>query len=190
MQIAYMERVFIFGFGSLINDQARTVTVSASKAYPVRIQGLKRFWNGRKDSTLGVTKDNSHSCNGIIFEISLQELPALDTREYQYRRISVDTSNVEFLETKPESFTSIWTYEPLNITPLNPEYPIFQSYLDVVITGCLEISEEFAIEFIKSTHGWNGEHILKDRENPQYERHLKEVDVATIDSLLEQYAYK
>jgi len=39
--------------------------------------------------------------------------------------------------------------------------PILQSYIDVCVLGCLEHSEAFAEEFLRTTRGWDG-----DEPNP------------------------
>jgi len=49
----------------------------------------------------------------------------------------------------------LWIYIPISPMPANPDFPICQSYVDTVISGCLqEGGEEFAVEFIKKTLGW------------------------------------
>ena len=45
-------------------------------------------------------------------------------------------------------------------------HPILQTYVDICISGCLEFSREFAVEFILSTIGWDGP-WLNDREVPR-----------------------
>jgi len=34
------------------------------------------------------------------------------------------------------------------------KYPILQSYVDIVLRGCLSISKSFAKEFVEGTYGW------------------------------------
>ena len=46
---------------------------------------------------------------------------------------------------------------------------MIQSYVDVVISGCLEISEEFANDFINMTGNWQHP-LLNDRHDPKYIR--------------------
>ena len=43
----------------------------------------------------------------------------------------------------------------LGLKPPSIQYPILQSYVDVVLTGCLEYGEDFAKEFIQTTFKWS-----------------------------------
>ena len=63
--------------------------------------------------------------------------------------------------------------------------PIIQSYLDVVLTGCIQqFGEAFAEQVLQTTSGLRGP-ILNDRERPRYPRALERVDHAQkIDQML------
>ncbi len=65
------------------------------------------------------------------------------------------------------------------------ENPVIQSYLDIVLTGCLkQFDEDFAREMIETTTGWGGPYF-NDRERPRYPRALTSVECASqIDELL------
>ena len=56
--------------------------------------------------------------------------------------------------TPPED---LWPGEEagLGLKPPSIQYPVLQTYLDVVITGCLEYGEDFAKEFIQTTFQWS-----------------------------------
>ena len=43
------------------------------------------------------------------------------------------------------------------------KFPIPQSYVDCILSGCLYYGEDFARDFVKSTHGWCYESFLQDR---------------------------
>lgn len=95
-------------------------------------------------------------------------LGALDERESGYTRVAVPIEELEVLlqwaRLPPNA--RVWIYVPNGSdaaqTPgvglHGPSFrcPILQTYVDVCITGCLEVSEEYAIEFITSTAGWDG----------------------------------
>jgi len=55
---------------------------------------------------------------------------------------------------KPLSVAKVWVYLPKQGTPANHKYPIMQSYVDIIVRGCLGISEEFTRKFLETTHGW------------------------------------
>jgi hypothetical protein len=46
----------------------------------------------------------------------------------------------------------IWVYVPEMFLPSTNDFPIPQSYLDVILRGCLELSERLACEFLQQTH--------------------------------------
>ena len=49
----------------------------------------------------------------------------------------------------------VWVYVPKNGgTGADHEYPIMQSYVDIIMRGCLSIGKDFAMQFLQSTHGW------------------------------------
>lgn len=65
------------------------------------------------------------------------------------------------------------------------QYPLVQSYADVILTGCLAIGTDFAIEFIETTQGW-GQAWLNDRAQPRYQRAMHAVPhAAEIDQQLQ-----
>lgn len=71
----------------------------------------------------------------------------------------------------------VWVYLPYNDTAeaADDKFPIMQSYVDIILRGCLSISEEFAVSFLKSTQGWSSEVEEKciwvnDRTRPYYIR--------------------
>lgn len=46
----------------------------------------------------------------------------------------------------------VWVYVPKNGgTGADNEYPIMQSYVDIILRGCLSIGKDFAIQFLEST---------------------------------------
>lgn len=79
---------FIFGYGSLVESQSRARTSpSALYAFPVNVEGIQRGWfdqvGGVSLSTtyLGAIPDSNSNCNGVIFQVSQQQLNAFDERE-------------------------------------------------------------------------------------------------------------
>ncbi len=162
---------YLFGYGSLINNRSRAKTGVTGTAFPVRIAGYARAWNmpSGPGTYLGVRSAKTGGCNGLLCAVSDQELLRFDVRERGYRRESVSRSALEMLV--PETLDSfpIWTY--VIDTPRKPTImaPILQSYVDVVLDGCLVLGEDFAREFLRTTSGW--EHPWQnDRSEPRYLR--------------------
>jgi hypothetical protein len=180
---------YLFGYGSLICKASRAITGQSEKAIPARAKGVKRGWYFKApEGCTAVTAiyDKNSICNGIIIEVDEKELPKFDIREEGYSRVLIEKENIETLN-KENIDGKVWTYLADEINLPNKKYPIAQSYVDVILTGCLEISEKFAIEFIKTTEAWNYPWI-NDRDNPRYPRALKDVkQKEKIDQLLDKY---
>lgn len=63
------------------------------------------------------------------------------------------------IKTDAHDMIRIWVYIQENPIPPTEEFPIVQSYVDTIIQGCLQISKEFASEFILTTKGWSPEEL-------------------------------
>lgn len=184
---------YLFGYGSLISKQSRLATGKTGVAIPVTIQGFQRAWNiispEMKISGVGVVPQTDSICNGILVEIDENEIPLFDKRElegsnYNYERLAI--SHNQLIHGEIPSSSNVWIYVVKK--PLVPtlEFPIAQSYLDVILTGCFEYGEIFASEFIRFTSGW--EHPwINDRNCPRYTRALSEIQVSRIDKLLNSH---
>lgn len=186
----FIEQSFIFGYGSLISTEARTVTGQSEGVLPVRVRGLKRFWNGYPEicySVLGVTPDAHSSCNGIIFRVPDNDLPQFDKREMLYRKILLKPGSIEYLGEQSPAGGEVWVYLPHRLFIPSESLPLLQSYIDVALSGCLEFSREFAVEFIRTTAGWDRP-WLNDRAHEQYQRALRGSDhVEAVDELLAEH---
>lgn len=98
------ERIFIFGYGSLINPRSIPVTlgrkVETDELIVSTLRGWERRWrcfaevvflrHGRRTlAFLDVRKAKDTSCVGVSIEVTRQELEAMDDRELFYRRVDV-----------------------------------------------------------------------------------------------------
>ena len=130
---------FIFGFGSIVNDESRKSTVENSgDPIPVRISpqfGYRRVWNFRsptaKLTALGLEKVNDPTklttINGIIYPlISLDtnhtddQMKAFDEREEGYVRMEIPPNLIEptSWQSLPSHKHTVWIYVPIG-TPNN-----------------------------------------------------------------------
>jgi len=198
---------FVFGYGSLINPDSRSKTVGPDDqdtAIPVRVKGLQRGWNARIRPTesqswqcgmtaLGVVFQANESCNGVLVPVSENELEKLDEREggYVRRQIGLDAISC-LIERKISHDAIVHVYMWDSPLPANEEFPILQSYVDVVMAGCLELNKErpalscFPADFVYSTTGWDS-FWIDDRIQPRYIRAMNETPLrlaGEIDAIL------
>jgi hypothetical protein len=181
---------FIFGYGSLICEDSRARTGASGQAIPVRIKGVERQWNAVypkfEMSAVGAISNPNGACNGVIFQVPEEEIPKFDEREVDYSRIKLDREDISAIMQQSVPQGNIWVYVANSPGIPDTKSPIVQSYIDVILTGCLNINEEFAREFISSTTGWDSPWI-NDRENPVYMRAMKEVHYRQkIDQILKE----
>jgi hypothetical protein len=178
----------IFGYGSLINTESRVRTANTGKVVAVRVQGFQRAWNfynqEKNRTALGVIPNINAKCNGVIVEVDNSNLAAFDARENGYGRVEINSSNVEIIKGELPQGT-IWIYVPKE--PLLPtkNSPIEQSYVDVVLAGCLEFGSEFTKELIKNTLYWEYAWV-NDRATPNYERYITNPPFEQIDKYLNE----
>lgn len=183
-----MVKNYIFGYGSLIEKESRLRTTPNAKiVFPVKVNGFKRGWFARtgvaglSTTFLGCIQLEGHQTNGVIYEVSEEDLKLTDKREKGYKRIKVEYSEVEDYSSQIDENSNIWIYAnefidheiPEGLFP-NKEFPIVQSYVDICLNGCLEIESlypkakevEFASAFIRSTFHWNA-YWVNDRIYPR-----------------------
>ncbi|TFH91342.1 gamma-glutamylcyclotransferase family protein [Vibrio ouci] len=160
---------YIFGYGSLMNSASRQLTGQTSQAEPATVTGLKRYWGKVDDSYIlsPLVVDKGHGkVNGVLLAVSDQGLAEFDIRERGYHRIQIELNNIESSLSFAQQ-DQIWVYVKDSPEPPCSLSPIMQTYVDTVLAGCLEISEQFAKEFVEHTIGWNFP-LENDRHQPKY----------------------
>lgn len=181
---------YVFGYGSLINPESRARTGYSGATALVLVRGFQRSWNfvypkGRM-TALGVIPLEKATANGVLVEIPEAELPLFDQREGGYKRVAVSRADVTGLNGQQIPDGLFWLYVPASPGFPSADCPICQSYIDVVLKGCLELGESFAAEFVRTTTNWEYPWI-DDRSAPRYVRAMKNVppDVSMeIDKIL------
>lgn len=179
------QRHYIFGYGSLINSISRSVTGDTGVAVAVKINGFVRHWS-RISSDFGMSSvvvlpDENGACNGVLVEVDETAFASFDLRERGYQRVRVDSANLSFYEQGFELSASnseavVWLYQACEVNHPSSEYPVVFSYLDVILAGCLEYSEQFCEDFVQLTQGWHYA-MLNDRQTPRYPRVQKGLDI-------------
>ena len=180
-------RMFVYGYGSLINRGSLTHTLDAEGLGEIvtgRVQGFQRAWSNRstvrRRTGLGVRRHASACVNGVAIEVSAEQLQALDIRETGYERVVVEAQDLVD--------GTLWIYTKPNGERPTEECPIALSYVDCVLAGCLEKGKAFAVEFMRTT-GWWTTPLMNDRAKPQYPRRtpMTTATVAQIDALLAEH---
>lgn len=181
---------FVFVYGSLINSESRQKSgVSALSHFPALVKGYQRGWFQRiesdKCSALGLIQRTNSFCHGIILEVTEQELNELDNRElpHGYKRTLIPTENLTSMDEVSNIPSNVWVYYTDSPQTADRNYPIIQSYLDVIITGCLAYGKDFTNNFIETTKGW-GNSWVDDRKNPIYRRNMAKANKELIDQCL------
>ena len=182
---------YIFGYGSLICPISRAVTaptLADRAATPVRVKHLERLWSFPVKQCgmtfMGIRVKPNAECAGVLVPVNDEELAQFDKRELGYDRVPVAHHHIErvpFLcddeltehynhqhcyffhkDQKQQQAPTIWVYVQQNPMPVNDQCPIAQTYLDVILRGCLSISREFAQDFLVTTRGWHPQDYDKD----------------------------
>ena len=174
---------FIFGYGSLINSASRNATAGKPTiAIPARLSadfGYIRTWNDRTLSgftALGLRKQHpgepGSTINGVLYPADADDMAKFDAREHGYVRVEVPAQFVESVSWQrlPEQ-GRIWVYVPVRpggvpgegLPEPDADYPVLESYVDVVVEGALEYGPEYAQELIATTADWS-RFWLNDRE--------------------------
>jgi len=167
---------YIFGYGSLICADSRSRTGVSGTAEPIEVMGISRRWSAHTPewpaTAVGAHIEATSTCNGVYFEVDEENLSRFDNRERGYSRIQLEWKNVSALSaTKLPSTGTLWAYVTNIAGEPNQHKPIMQSYLDVILNGCLDYSVDFAEKFTLQTSLW--QHLVDDRTAPLYPRPLK-----------------
>jgi hypothetical protein len=188
---------YIIGYGSIIQSQSKRKTDPESgESRPIRVNGYCRGWLARGASTgfsttyLGIVPCEKGYFNGVFFQVKgLKALIRYDKRERYYCRKLVSRSAIESLDGSPLPSGQFWVYELKPSAQATPSarYPIVQSYVDIFLSGCLEIEaqfhlKDFSSECVLSTTNWS-KYWVNDRLYPR-RPFVFEPKALEIDSLL------
>lgn len=202
------KRQFIIGYGSLMETASKKRSSPTSGLnHPVFVSGFKRAWNTRgatvgfSTTYLGVLVDNEKDevsgkepyIAAVVYEDrDLSDIEGTDQRETYYCRVAVAKDRIDLLDgwALPED-AEVWIYalKPEDAFPPSIEWPIVQSYVDIFLTGCMQLQQQilpkraqsidFPKECIKTTHEWS-DHWKNDRLYPRrpfiYQPNAEDID--------------
>jgi len=176
---------YMIGYGSLMQAASKLSTQpDAGINLPVLVTGFQRAWNthGVYPTTyLGVQPSRSARMAAALYRDFPKEGKLLsDAREIDYCRAAVPPATIKMLDgSNLPSPSQIWIYvnKPDTLAYPDAQNPIVQSYVDIFITGCLELQERVAdrsIDFVeacvRTTEGWS-KHWVNDRLMPRRAYH-------------------
>jgi hypothetical protein len=190
---------YIVGYGSLMEQASRQRTVpDAGEAVPVRVQGFRRAWIARGSATgfsttyLGVAVDGHARMNAVLFSLPDEAaVAAMDRRESGYCRVRIGTPQINTLDQSQIAAGERWIYvnKPQNTARPSRIYPIVQSYVDIFLSGCLEVErtfhlQDFARQCVTTTQGWSTNWV-NDRIYPR-RPFIYQPNAGAIDILLKR----
>lgn len=191
---------YIIGYGSLMQDESRQRTIpNANISYPVQVNGYQRGWFtkgsgvGFSTTFLGVVQRTESTLNAAIYTIDATEINTMDKREFSYCRLAVEPENYSLLKQDialPLGQTWIYVNKPDTIATANSRYPIVQSYVDIFLSGCMELEQRFELkDFTKqclvTTNNWSTQWV-NDRIYPR-RPFIYQPKARKIDQLLNEH---
>lgn len=186
---------YIIGYGSFMNEQSKRATdPDAGNGFPVWIKGFKRGWFSRSGTAggptfLGITTQEDAELNAAIYPIFASAMDKYDQREDTYCRQAVPINQLRSLTDKSLPKGQMWIYvsskESIKLADAN--YPLVQSYVDIFLSGCLQLERQFQLhDFAKAcvttTDNWST-HWENDRIFPKRPWQYQP-DAVAIDKLL------
>ena len=183
--------VAYFAYGSLVNRHTRPMH---TRAQPARLNGWLRQWKHCMDTPSGkacaltaVPRVGSQ-IEGVLVLDRRDKLAEVDRREtgYKRERIVLQQSDIAVPITELETYIYVSTGDHNRWG--TTEYPIWLSYVDCILAGCIDVWGRAGAErFIASTEGWQAP-LLDDRAAPRYPRALalEETTRQVIDGLLKE----
>lgn len=171
---------YVVGYGSLLSDESRRrFSAIACHPIPVSVRGWRRAWITRSvteyQTYVGATADADAMLNGALVPIA-DISPDLQKREQDYTFEPVALAQLKHASLSFDALLAklksdqIWLCQSRAHTPADAAHPVYQSYLDTCLCGCLEAGgEAFARLFLTTTdllhHYW-----VDDRAAPRYPR--------------------
>lgn len=202
-EVDMQRQQFTIGYGSLMEDESRRRTApNTGEAMPVIVTGFERSFNasgnpvGFSTTYLGVVDQDDAQIAAALYEVlRVEDIKATDARESSYCRFSVAPEQIQVLDgSEIPANGQYWIYvnKPNYRAPASERLPLVQSYIDIFVTGCLQLSKRatqfegnFAVACLKTTEGWST-HWVNDRLYPR-RPFIYQPNAGSIDRLLDQH---
>lgn len=170
-------KTYIFGYGSLVNpeDAAQTLGHTVKLIYPVKLRGWIRDWSVVVDNTatlrkftltdtdgipnyviaLNVRKREGNELpsdpNGVLIEVTEQDLEMLDGRESHYERVDVTKDISTAVDGKVYTYTGLKSYMYAQNYAAASEVILPESYMSLVETSFASLGPEMLKQYRTST---------------------------------------
>lgn len=185
--MSVLDRHFILGYGSLINGESRAKTGETGHVWPVKLHGFERHWSVMSVdygmSSVAVVHAPDKACNGVLVEVPFDQFALFDEREKGYQRAKINAEQLTAYQDDPLPTGTYWVYHTDDVVEPHHDCPIALSYLDVILSGCLEHGDAFTQDFLVLTKGWSSP-LLNDRQAPRYPRVQPDLSTARLNTLL------
>ena len=153
--------MYLFGFGSLINlasaQNSFKRVLTQNDLIPVKIKGYERVWNALESIQfeeekvngvfLNIQKNENSILDGVVIEISQEELEILKLREKNYSCITIKKEDI-FNQNLDEDLIAFMTTKDDKIAKIGQENCFIPSrYIEIVKEGVENFSKEFQDNF-------------------------------------------
>jgi hypothetical protein len=194
---------FTIGYGSLMEDESRRRTApNTGHAVPVIVTGFERGFIapgspvGFSTTYLGVVQKEQSQMAAAMYQVfRVEDIKATDRRESSYCRVDVSPDQIRVLDgTAIATQGQYWIYvnDPARSATATEQLPLVQSYIDIFLTGCQQLSEratayegDFAVACLETTGGWST-HWVNDRLYPR-RPFIYQPNAGWIDRLLDKH---
>ena len=170
--------VHVHGYGSLANWRTNPAVRNGQRAI---MHGWRRAWAHDIKTQIGnvcaltIVPRADALVSGILFSVPREHLFGLDERERGYRRIQIQSLELEppILLQQPISTAFAYTSPDGMSESHTHAFPIWRSYLECVLAGFLDVGGMPAVEsFVASTVGWDTP-LFDDSDDPKYPRYVR-----------------
>jgi len=178
---------YIFSYGTLAHKEVAEITGKTLGFIPAVLEGYKRNFRALVKpsgfAAAGVEKDKESKILGMLVQVPEEELSKFDDRESLYNRIEIKNEQLGLFSGEPLPEGKYYLYIPKNPQPPTEQFPLAQSYIDVVLVPFISLDPEQVVEMVK-TMGDLDRPWINDRKIPRYSRYPQDLDSEVIDEFL------
>jgi cation transport regulator ChaC len=173
--------MYLFGFGSLINlasaQKSFKRVLTQDDLIPIKIKGYERVWNAIESIQfddelvngvfLNIQKNENSILDGVVIEISQEELEVLKLREKNYSCITIQSKDILNKDFKSDLIAFMTTNEKklAKVGDLNTFIPA--KYIQIIKEALKNYDDDFVKGFKKSLENYpfslkEGSYIFTD----------------------------